>query len=299
LGRLADSRGGVFAGGNFPGGGVGEEAADELGMQGVAGFAGFNAPEEWKADEGEVADEIEGFVAAEFIGIAERAVHDAVLCEDDGVIEGAAADEAHGAEGLDIGFEAKGAGAGENLAERIGIDEKFDLLLADLWVGKIDVAADPEFVGGMDGNAAAIFDDFDGLEDAEVASLATKAAEAGLIEELEKGFGGTIEDGDFDIVDIDENVVDAIGIGGGEEVLGGGKKDALLHEAGGVADASNVVAVGFNGEVVEVNAAKNDAGVRRRRLKTKLRVDAGVETHTLGFYWPMNCGLKHRVTHLE
>jgi len=82
-------------------------------------------------------------------------------------------------------------------------------------------------------------------------------------------------------------------------MLGGGEKDALLHETGGVADASDVVAVGFDGEVVEVNTAKNDAGVGRSGLKTELGVDAGVETHTLGFYGTKNCGLKHRVTHSE
>ena len=65
----------MFVGGDFPGGGVGEKAADELGVKRVARFAGFDAPEEWEANEGEVADEIEGFMAAEFIGIAERAVH--------------------------------------------------------------------------------------------------------------------------------------------------------------------------------------------------------------------------------
>jgi hypothetical protein len=111
----------VFAGGDFPSGGVGEKAADELSVEGVAGFAGFHATEERKADEGEVPDEIEGFVAAEFVGVAEGAVHDAVFGEDDGVIEGAAADEAHGAERLDVGFETEGTGAGENLAEGFGV----------------------------------------------------------------------------------------------------------------------------------------------------------------------------------
>jgi hypothetical protein len=121
----------VFGGGDFPGGGVGEKAADELGVEGVAGFAGFDAAEEGEADEGEVADEVEGLVAAEFVGVAEGAVHDAVFGEDDGVIEGAATDQAHGAERLDIGFEAEGAGARENLAEGFAIYEQFDLLLAD------------------------------------------------------------------------------------------------------------------------------------------------------------------------
>jgi hypothetical protein len=102
-----------------------------LGVKRVAGFAGFDATEEWEANEGEVADEVEGFVAPELIGIAERAVHDAVFGEDDGVIEGAATDQAHGAERLDIGFEAEGAGTRENLAEGFAIYEQFDLLLAD------------------------------------------------------------------------------------------------------------------------------------------------------------------------
>jgi hypothetical protein len=229
----------------------------------VAGLAGFDASEEREADEGEVADKVESFVAAELIGIAQGTVHDAVFGEDDRVIERAAADEAHGAERLDIGFKAKSARAGEHLAERIGIYEQFDLLLADQGVGKINVAADAEFVGGRDGNATPVFDDFDGFEDAEIASLAAKAAEAGSIEELEKGLGRPIEDGDFDVVDVDEDVVDAVGIGGGEQVLGGGEEDTLLHEAGGVTNASDVMAMGFDGEIVEVNAAENDASVRR------------------------------------
>lgn len=79
LGRIVRGGGGVFLGGGYPGGGVGEEAADELGVEGVAGFAGFNAAEERQADEGEVTDEVEGFVAAEFVGVAEGAVHDAVF----------------------------------------------------------------------------------------------------------------------------------------------------------------------------------------------------------------------------
>ena len=43
FGSAAGGRGDVFVGGDFPGGGVGEEAADELGVQRMAGFAGFHA----------------------------------------------------------------------------------------------------------------------------------------------------------------------------------------------------------------------------------------------------------------
>jgi hypothetical protein len=289
----------MFFVGDFPGGGVGEQAADELGVQGVAGFACFDSAEEWQADEGEVADQVEGFVAAELVGVAEGTVHDAVLGEDDGVIERAAADQAHGPERLDIGFETEGACAGENLAEGIGIDEQFDLLLADEGMGEIDVAADPEFVGGIDADAAAVFDDFDRLEDAKVTAFAAKATEAGLIEELKERFGGTVEDGDFNVVDIDEDVVDAVGVGGGEKVLGGGEKDALFHEAGGVADAGDIVAVSFDGEIVEVDAAEDDAGIWGSGLKAKLGMDTRVEAHAFGFHGTMDGGLEHRVTEIE
>jgi hypothetical protein len=189
-------------------------------------------------------------VAAELVRIAKRAVHDAIFGEDDGVIKRAATDQAHGAEGLDIGFEAEGAGTGENLAEGFAIDEELDLLLADERMRKINVAANAEFVGGIDTDAAAIFDDFDRLEDAEVAALSAKAAEAGLIEELEERFCRAVKNGDFDVVEVDEDVVDTVRVGGGEEVLRGGQQDTLLHEAGGVTDAGDVVAVGFNGEIV-------------------------------------------------
>jgi hypothetical protein len=162
-------------------------------------------------------------------------------------------------------------------------------------MGEVNVATDAKFVGRIDADAAAVFDDFNGLENFKVAALAAKAAEAGLIEELEEGLGGTVKNRDFDVVEVDKDVVDAVGIGGGEKVLGGGEQDALLHEAGGVADASDVVAVSFDREVVEVDAAEDDAGVRGSGEKTEVRVDTGVETHTLSFDCAVDCGLKHCV----
>ena len=49
---MADSGGGVFVGGDLPGGGVGEKAADELGVERVAGFAGFDSTEKREAYQG-------------------------------------------------------------------------------------------------------------------------------------------------------------------------------------------------------------------------------------------------------
>jgi hypothetical protein len=81
-------------------------------------------------------------------------------------------------------------------------------------------------------------------------------------------------------------------------MLRGGEQDALLHEAGGIADPGDIVTVGFDREIVEVDSTENDASVRGSRLKPELGADACVETHTLGFYGAMNGGLKHRVPNL-
>ena len=71
-------------------------------------------------------------------------------------------------------------------------------------------------------------------------------------------------------------------------MLSGGEQNALLHKAGGVADASDIVALGFDGEIIEVDATEDDAGVRGSRLKTELGVDTGVEAHTFGFHGAMD-----------
>jgi len=50
LGRVANSSGGVYFGGDLPGRGVGQESTYELGVEGMAGFTGFDATEEGEAD---------------------------------------------------------------------------------------------------------------------------------------------------------------------------------------------------------------------------------------------------------
>jgi len=69
----------------------------------------------------------------------------------------------------------------------------------------------------------------------------------------------------------------------------------LLHKAGGVANASDVVAVGLDGEIVKINSAEDDASIRRSGQQTEVRVNTRVKTHTLSFDCAVDCGLKHRV----
>ena len=64
-------------------------------------------------------------------------------------------------------------------------------------------------------------------------------------------------------------------------MLSGREQNALFHQAGGVTHASDVVSLCFDGEIVEINAAENDAGFSRCGDQTDVTVHPSVEAHTL------------------
>jgi len=70
-------------------------------------------------------------VAAEFIVEAERAVHYAVVREDDCVFERATANEAHGAKGLDFALETKSARTRQEAAKTLLAHSHFNFLLSN------------------------------------------------------------------------------------------------------------------------------------------------------------------------
>ena len=103
-----------------------------------------------------------------------------------------------------------------------------------------------------------------------------------MLQHLHERLCGTVENRHFDRVDIDVNIVDAAGIDGGKHMLCGGKQNTLLHQARGVAHASDVVALRFDVEIVQVHASKHDARFSRRGNQTDVAVHPRVEAHTLG-----------------
>src|SRR5215472_12582777 len=114
-----------------------------------------------------------------------------------------------------------------------------------------------------------------------------------MLQHLHKWLGGTVQNGNLDGIDVDVDVVDSAGVDGCEEVFCGGQKDSLFHEAGGVADAGDVVALSFNREVVQVQAPENDAGFRRCRYKAYKALYASVEAHTFQTGFSGYCCLEH------
>ena len=261
--------GGIAAVGEFPGGAVVEEFLDEGGVHGVAGALGDDAAPDATAGEGEVADEVEDFVANELVGETEGAVENGAgmvgggAGDDDGGVVGYAADEAHVAEHGFVFFEAEGAGGGDEVGVGAGLEVAAEGVVAD-GLGKVDGVVDGVAVAGIDADELVargrVFADFDGFEDANVLAFAALALEAGSEDGGDVGERAAVEDGDLEVVDLDDDVVDAEADEGGQEVFGGLDENALAHEGSGVGDASDVAAGCGDFEVVEVGATEDDAG---------------------------------------
>src|SRR5207253_2176935 len=272
---------GDFAGGDGPKRGIGQEAADELGVQGMARFVGFDARQKGQARQREIANQIQRFVASKLVGEAQRSVHDAVIGEHDGVLQRAAANQAHGLERRNVALETESSGARQKVAKSVRPNQHLHFLLTYQGMRKIHVAAHAKLIGRIDADPAVSFGDLQGFPYLQIAPLAAQFANAGLLQHLHEGLCRAVQDGHFDRVDVDVNVVDATGINGGEQMLGGGEQNALFHEAGGITNASDVLPLGFNKEIVQVNAAKHDACFGRGRYQANVTVHAGVEAHTL------------------
>ena len=178
--------------------------------------------------------------------------------EDDGVRLRGAADQPHVAQHALVFAEAEGAGRGDLCAVRAGCQIDRELLAAD-GRGEVDRVVDAVAVAGIDADELVVLAHFD-LEDADVFAAAALDLDADVVEGFDIGKRAAVEDGEFEVVDLDDDVVDAGADAGGEKVLGGGDEDALAHEAGGVGDLGDVAAGGGDFEVVEVGAAEDDAG---------------------------------------
>src|SRR5579863_5275988 len=113
-------------------------------MQRMSRLMGFHTAEQRESGQSQVADQVQSFVAAEFVGKAQRAVHDAVGGEHNGVLQRTAANQSHGAQGLNVALKTKSASTGQKMAEGFRAHQHFDFLLAYQGVSKIDVTANAE-----------------------------------------------------------------------------------------------------------------------------------------------------------
>src|SRR5258708_25835763 len=101
-----------------------------------------------------------------------------------------------------MALKTEGGGPSQQLPKSIRQNDDFDLLLAHQRMRKIDVALHAKFIARINANAAVLFNDFDGLDDFEVAAAATQPANPRLVEELQERVAGNVEDWDLYLIHV-------------------------------------------------------------------------------------------------
>ena len=117
-------------------------------------------------------------------------------------------------------------------------------------------------VAGIDADELVALAHFDGLRMRRYSRRRRWVLRPTLAEGLDVGQSAAVEDGQLEVVQLDDDVVDAHADERGEQMLGGGDEDALAHEAGGVADFGDVAAGGGNFE-----SCRDRCGGRRCRSR--------------------------------
>lgn len=257
-------------------------------MHGVAGAVGDDAADNLLANQGEIADEIENFVADEFIGEAQRAIAWTLGREDNHVLIAGAADEAHVAQIALILKKAKGARGRDFALVASGREINFEVLCAD-GRGEVDGIGDGVSVGGIDADEFIALANLNLLQDSKISALAALAAQAGSQNHFDEALSAAIKNRDFEIIELYGSIIEADADEGRKQVLRGRDEHAFFHQAGGVADARDVAAERFDFVVVEIYTAKDNAGAGSRRQDPQVNGSAAVQADALTLYSATDC----------
>ena len=76
-------------------------------------------------------------------------------------------------------------------------------------------------------------------------------------------------------------------------MLGCGDQHPFLHQAGGIADASDIAPAGFDGKVIKIGTTEDDAGVCWRGSQSDMAEDASVKADAFGRDFVLKRRLEH------
>ncbi len=216
------------------------------------------------ADQSQIADQVEHFMADEFVVKAKRAILHRAAAKNNRVLFRRAANQAHVPQHLLIFAKAEGSGSRNLGAVRSGGQVDGECLAANR-MGEKDVVGNGVAFAGIDGDELAVLADFHALQYAQILPPAALVPDAYLGKSLHVGQGAPVEDGQLQVIQLDDDVVDAHADEGGKKMLRGGDEHTLAHDAGGIADLGDISASGRNLVVVQVGAPEDHAGTCRRR----------------------------------
>ena len=222
--------------------------------------------DERRAEEVEVADGIQQFVAHEFVVKAQALfVQNAVVIHDDGVIQSAAEGQAVALQVFNVAQKAESAGAADFADVAAAGEVEAGLVVAVAEDGVVEVDGEIEAAAGKgrESRPFVAFAYFYGFEDLDEALGGVLLADARLLQEIDEGRSAAVHDGDFWRVQLDDDVINADTGERRHEMLNGGDAHAAVIDERGaeLGVAHEVGACRDFGERVKVGAAEGDTAV--------------------------------------
>ena len=251
-------------------------------------------PDDRRADQIEVADQVENLVPDELVLVAQSAVvKDALAADHDGVVERAAQRQAHRAQLVDLLQEAEGAGPGNVLLVARRGDLERPILPRHHRAVEIDLEIDRKTPARHHRGGAPRVRHRDLLEDLEGAARCVLRGGPGALDEEDEGRGAAVHDRHFRSAQFDDGVVDGAAGQRGHQVLDGARFDVVVTDQGRAQGGFDDVRPGRRdlGTVHRAVAAEPNAGIRFGRMQGHVDLDATMETDTGAMNRILQCPL--------
>ena len=219
-----------------PGARVGHQRAQHRVVELVAAAHRAVGRQQGPSGERQIADRVEHLVADELVGEAHAfRVEDAVVGDDQRVLERGAERVAGVPQRRHIAHEAEGARARDLAAEAVGLHVDGQRLVADQRMVVVDLGLDAEAARiGRDLAIGVAHRDPHRLEHADIAARLIERRDADGIDRRHERRRAAVHDRRFRTVDLDHRIVDAQAGQRGQNMLGGGhQRPGFVPQHGG------------------------------------------------------------------
>ena len=229
-------------------------------MHGVSGAFGDDVTQQWAADQREVADQVQRFVTAAFIGEAQSfRVQHATAVEADGALEGGPADQSHVSHLVELMRETEGARRRDFLGIPLWRHLHIECLTSHHRMIEVNVAGEETTIGGKNCAALAVTFHRDRPPNAQIPPAPAVSTDASLTDHFNKRQSRAVENRHFEVIDFDERVVDSHAVKDAQQMLGSGNQHALAHQAGRVAHFGYMAPGGGDRKMLEIGPEEDDA----------------------------------------
>src|SRR5579859_3618201 len=243
-----------------------EELFGQQMVEGMSALAGDDAAADGTADEEQVADQVEDFMADAFIGEAELVVDRAGGGDDQKLLGSEMLAEAAGAEVAGFFFEDEGARGGELGNKVVVAQVEAEDLAADGGLG-LEVVNDFQAIGGagQGSEGCAVGGHLDWLADDQGADHLVLLDNSRFLNDFDEGPAAAVAGGqlaDRAAGDFDDGVVDAHAGQSRHAVFDGFDEEGAVLEAGSTGPAGDVEnGGGDGGDFAVLFADEGDAGI--------------------------------------